>query len=130
MAEREHLDPSQEALQKQKKKGRAVWLGLAVAAAVVVLAAVGVCAAAHGSQRIFSGTEVLGVELGGLTREQAQERWLERGDARRAGCLRPRGGRGRGRVGQLPQRQFLPRRLAPCAQLGGKDIRRAAPDGG
>ena len=47
--------------------------------AVVVLAAVGVCAAAHGSQRIFSGTEVLGVELGGLTREQAQERWLERG---------------------------------------------------
>ena len=79
MAEREHRDPSQEALQKQKKKGRAVWLGLAVAAAVVVLAAVGVCAAAHGSQRIFSGTEVLGVELGGLTREQAQERWLERG---------------------------------------------------
>ena len=62
MAEREHRDPSQEALQKQKKKGRAVWLGLAVAAAVVVLAAVGVCAAAHGSQRIFSGTEVLGVE--------------------------------------------------------------------
>ena len=50
MAEREHRDPSQEALQKQKKKGRAVWLGLAVAAAVVVLAAVGVCAAAHGSQ--------------------------------------------------------------------------------
>ena len=79
MAEREHRDPSQEALQKQKKKGRAVWLGLAVAAAVVVLAAVGVCAAAHGSQRIFSGTEVLGVELGGLTRDQAQERWLERG---------------------------------------------------
>ena len=39
MAEREHRDPSQEALQKQKKKGRAVWLGLAVAAAVVVLAA-------------------------------------------------------------------------------------------
>ena len=78
MAEREHLDPSQEALQN-RKKGRAVWLGLAVAAAVVVLAAVGVCAAAHGSQRIFSGTEVLGVELGGLTREQAQERWLERG---------------------------------------------------
>ena len=38
MAEREHRDPSQEALQKQKKKGRAVWLGLAVAAAVVVLA--------------------------------------------------------------------------------------------
>ena len=37
MAEREHRDPSQEALQKQKKKGRAVWLGLAVAAAVVVL---------------------------------------------------------------------------------------------
>ena len=36
MAEREHRDPSQEALQKQKKKGRAVWLGLAVAAAVVV----------------------------------------------------------------------------------------------
>ena len=66
MAEREHLDPSQEALQKQKKKGRAVWLGLAVAAAVVVLAAVGVCAAAHGSQRIFSGTEGLGVELGGI----------------------------------------------------------------
>ena len=95
MAERDHRDPSQEALQKQKKKGRAVWLGLAVAAAVVVLAAVGVCAAAHGSQRIFSGTEVLGGELG-----------------------------------QLPQRQFLPRRLAPCAQLGGKDIRRAAPDGG
>lgn len=62
-----------------EKEGRAVWLGLAVAAAVVVLAAVGVCAAAHGSQRIFSGTEVLGVELGGLTREQAQERWLERG---------------------------------------------------
>lgn len=49
MAEREHRDPSQEALQKQKKKGRAVWLGLAVAAAVVVLAAVGVCAAAHGA---------------------------------------------------------------------------------
>ena len=35
MAEREHLDPSQEALQKQKKKGRAVWLGLAVAAGAV-----------------------------------------------------------------------------------------------
>ena len=45
MAEREHRDPSQEALQKQKKKGRAVWLGLAVAAAVVVLAAVRVAEA-------------------------------------------------------------------------------------
>lgn len=53
MAEREHRDPSQEALQKQKKKGRAVWLGLAVAAAVVVLAAVGVCAAAHGTSGSF-----------------------------------------------------------------------------
>ena len=51
MAEREHLDPSQEALQKQKKKGRAVWLGLAVAAAVVVLAA------------LINGAKCLGLEL-------------------------------------------------------------------
>ena len=51
MAEREHRDPSQEALQKQKKKGRAVWLGLAVAAAVVVLAA------------LINGAKCLGLEL-------------------------------------------------------------------
>lgn len=79
MEERENQKPSQQIMQKQKTKGRAVWLGLAIAAAVVVLAAAGICVAAHSSQRIFSGTEVLGVELGGLTREQAQTRWLEQG---------------------------------------------------
>ena len=84
MAEREHRDPSQEALQKQKKKGRAVWLGLAVAAAVVVLAALvfgTVNAALYGLIQMYLLSKVMDMILYGWDTSRVAyiitDRWEE-----------------------------------------------------
>ena len=65
-------------LEKPKKKRKAVWITLGVIAAVLVGGCAAVIAVAATSDTIFNDTSVLGVELGGLTKEEAQGRWEAR----------------------------------------------------
>ena len=63
---------------KPPRRKKLLWIvggvvgGLAVACAVI-------CAVAAGGNRILNHTSVLGVDMSGLTREQAIARWQEQG---------------------------------------------------
>ena len=71
--------PAETAAVPAKKSGKkTVLLATGIALAVLVLAAV-VCIVGHSSKKILSGTEMLGVDMSGLTLEEAQERWREQG---------------------------------------------------
>ena len=61
------LDPKQ-------KKSKAPFLVLVVLAAVVIAAAALVCYLAHSSDSFFPGSTIAGVELGGLSAEEAAEK--------------------------------------------------------
>lgn len=74
----EQAAAAEETAAAPKKKGKAVWIALGVIAAVLVAGCVAVCTVATVSDRIYHDVSVLGVELGGLTKEEAAGRWSAR----------------------------------------------------
>ncbi len=52
-----------------------VWIGVLTVAAALVLCYAGLCVAAGMSKTVASGVYVLDVDMGGLSREQAAQRW-------------------------------------------------------
>jgi len=74
----EPLNPETETDNSKQKKWTGKKLALLICGITVgalILAYAGICVAAHYSETIFPGTMVLGVDLGGETRESAGSRW-------------------------------------------------------
>ena len=61
--------------QKKRAGKKLALLICGITVGVLVLAYAGICTAAYFSDTIFSGTMVLGVDLGGQTQESARSRW-------------------------------------------------------
>ena len=66
-----------------KTPGKRAGLIIGIAAAVLVLAYAGCCVAANAlySHTAFSGTSVLGMDVSGLSAQEAEQRWTEQGSA-------------------------------------------------
>ena len=66
---------SAEVTGKIKKKGKIAWLVVGITAAVLVAGCAAVCGVAATSDTMLRGTSVLGLDMSGLTREEAQTLW-------------------------------------------------------
>lgn len=75
---------NQKPLQKEKKPrslGRTAGLIAGIAVGVLAAAYIAVCAAAAAGGTTLRGTQVLGVDVGGLTAQQVRDKWQREGDA-------------------------------------------------
>ena len=75
---------NQKPLQKEKKPrslGRTAGLIAGIAVGVLAAAYIAVCTAAAAGGTTLRGTRVLGVDVGGLTAQQVQDKWQQEGDA-------------------------------------------------
>lgn len=132
---------NQKPLQKEKKPrslGRTAGLIAGIAVGVLAAAYIAVCAAAAAGGTTLRGTQVLGVDVGGLTAQQVRDKWQREGDAAcrketidltledqvigtvnltELGGVRDAPGGGAGRLERGPRRQFLRQRLSPDPQL-------------
>ena len=75
---------NQKPLQKEKKPrslGRTAGLIAGIAVSVLAAAYIAVCAAAAAGGTTLRGTQVLGVDVGGLTAQQVRDKWQREGDA-------------------------------------------------
>lgn len=75
---------NQKPLQEEKKKrsaGRIAGLAAGIAVGVLAAAYIAVCTAAAAGGTTLRGTRVLGVDVGGLTAQQVQDKWQQEGDA-------------------------------------------------
>lgn len=66
-----------------KTPGKRAGLIIGIAAAVLVLAYAGCCVAANAlySHTAFPNTSVLGMDVSGLSAQEAEQRWTEQGSA-------------------------------------------------
>ena len=75
---------NQKPLQKEKKPrslGRTAGLIAGIAVGVLAAAYIAVCAVAAAGGTTLRGTQVLGVDVGGLTAQQVRDKWQREGDA-------------------------------------------------
>lgn len=72
--------PLEETTEKKSSKGKKVWIVLGGIVAVLVVLCTAVCALAAGSKNILNNTSVMGVNMGGMNREQALKCWEKRSE--------------------------------------------------
>ena len=66
---------------KDKKKKHRGFLIAGLCVALMAVVCVGICVIAANMQTVFRGVSVLDVDMGGMTREQAEKTWADRADA-------------------------------------------------